>query len=456
MGNKIVSFSIFILVLLAVQTGMGQNIVQNPGFEEGNADSPNSWFQSVVEGSADFIWCSDVVHNGSKSVHISHTDSATSSYYQTISVSPSFEYRVSAYIKTDGVEEGSMWFEGGAQIMITGDVTGYWWDNMTEKISGTKDWTKVTMEFSTKEGAETVEINCNLGAGLKIRGDVWFDDIILEGTEITGSFFRNGGFEDDTLILSKEDPNWNGGWFIEFDEFNSIENGYVTVSLDSTVYHSGKQSLRLYCVPNYHTGWMQLMQNGGPYPEGLIDGEDYKISGWIKTAGDVSSIRMRCGEEGALGSFLSGDNDWTYVEGIRNFDEGFYSAWGFLGLTFYKDNTSNSGTVWYDDINVERVETSIRPDQDIPLSNSCHLLGNYPNPFNPNTTFLFTLERVSEATLTVYNMLGQQVDLLLAPNCQKGENRLDWRAPAELSSGVYFYELTAGNHRQIKKMILMR
>jgi len=182
----------------------------------------------------------------------------------------------------------------------------------------------------------------------------------------------------------------------------------------------------------------------------------YKISGWIKTEGDVGFIRMRCGQEGDMGESLAGVNDWTYKEGIVTFDQAFYDAWGFLGLTFFKENNANSGTVWYDDINVERVETSIRPDRDIPLSNSCQLLGNYPNPFNPNTTFLFTLERASEATLTVYNILGQQVDLLMAPNCQKGENRIDWRAPTELSSGVYFYELTAEDHRQIKKMILMR
>jgi len=447
---------IMCVFFLLMNIGLSQNIVLNPSFENGSGDLPDNWLTAVSEGSADFIWSSEIAHSGDKSICITHADEATSSFYQTISVFPSFDYKLSVYIKTEDVEVGAAWFEGGAQIMVKGDVAGDWWDNMTERVGGTTEWTKVTLEFSTTSEASSIEIHCHLGVGMKIKGTAWYDDVIVEGTESSGTFFRNGGFEEETLYLDREGDDWDGGWFLEFDEFNSIENGWVTATLDTQVFHSGKQSLKLYCMPNRGTGWMQLMQNGGPYPEGLVDAAQYKISGWIKTAGDISHIRMRCGADGEIGPYLAGDNDWTYREKIVVFDQVFYDIWGFLGLTFFKENTANDGTVWYDDVNVERVETSIRPDRDIPLSNSCQLLGNYPNPFNPNTTVLFTLERASEVTLTVYNMLGQQVDLLLDRNCQQGENRIDWRAPAEFSSGVYFYELNAGDNRQIKKMILMR
>ena len=447
---------IFSIVFFLTNFTMGQNIALNPGFEDGIGELPDSWTPAILEGSANFSWSSDVVHSGDKSICITHTDSATSSFYQIISVYPSFEYKVSAYIKTEDVEVGTAWFEGGAQIVIKGDVEGDWWDNMTDKIGGNSDWTKVTLEFTTTEDASVIELHCNLGAGLKIKGTAWYDDIIVEGTESIGSFFRNGGFEEDTLILNREDPNWDGGWFLEFDEFNSVENGYVTITLDTTVYHGGRQSLKFYCVPNRATGWMQVMQNGGPYPEGLVDGAFYKISGWIKTEGDVSHIRMRCGNNGDIGEQLAGDNDWTYREGIIEFDQAFYDAWGFLGLTFWKESIENSGTVWYDDIKVERVQVSGITDLDALVPRSCELVGNYPNPFNPNTTFLFKLNRTLDVKLTVFNKLGKQVAMVLDRNCQQGEYRIDWNAAPELSSGVYFYELKAGNYRQIKKMILMR
>lgn len=447
---------IYSLILLLPTIILSQNLVVNPGFEDGSGDLPSGWTPAELEGSADFSWSTDVVHSGEKSICVTHLDSATSSIYQVVSVYPSFEYKMSAYIKTDDVELGTAWFEGGAQIVIKGDVEGDWWDNMTTRMGGDSGWTQVTLEFTTSETASAIEVHCNLGAGLKIRGMAWFDDIEIEGHESIGTFFRNGGFEDDTLMLNRDDPNWDGGWFLEFDEFNSVENGNVTITLDTSVYHSGKQSLKFYCVPNWATGWMQVMQNGGPYPEGLVDSAFYKISGWIKTEGDVSHIRMRCGNNGDVGEQLAGENDWTYREGIIQFDQAFYSAWGFLGLTFWKESSASSGTVWYDDISVERVQSSELSDTRPVIPDAPELIGNYPNPFNPSTTFLFTLKRSSEVRLTVYNMLGQQVALLAKRTCQQGDYRINWQAAPELSSGVYFYELIAGDYRQVKKMILLR
>ena len=198
------------------------------------------------------------------------------------------------------------------------------------------------------------------------------------------------------------------------------------------------------------------MQNGGPYPDGFIDGARYKISGWIKTEGDVSHIRMRCGDNGDVGAQLSGDNDWTYREGIVEFDEAFYNTWGFLGLAFWKESTENSGTVWFDDIQVERVQTSGLPNTSAPLPHSPELIGNYPNPFNPGTTIVFYLPTASEVRISVYNLLGQKVATVAERDFQSGEHRIVWSADSELSSGGYYYELRAGDYQRIKKMVLMR
>lgn len=448
--------SVLIMTLLMVNIAISQNMVQNFGFEDGDGTLPDSWTTVISEGTADFQWVTDTFQSGTKSVCIVHSDSATSSYFQVIPVLSDYRYKLSGYIKTNDVGAGLDWYEGGAQILIEGDVKGDWWDNMTDRLSGDTEWTKVEMEFITTIGATSIELNCRLGTGLKVAGTAWFDDIVIEECEASGRYYRNGDFEEETLILDRENSNWNGGWFLEFDEFNSVENGYVTIELDTTVFHSGKQSLRCFCVADRPTGWMQLMQNGGPYPEGLVDGAFYKISGWIKTEGAVSHIRMRCGENGEIGESLAGNNDWTYRERVVEYDKTFSDVWGFLGLTIFKESTEQSGTVWYDDIKVEKVDENRIFNTSLKKPIACKLLGNYPNPFNPNTTIVFDISHPSDVNINIYNILGQQVALLTKRNCKPGLNRIEWIPSSELGSGLYLYEVRIGDYQNIKKMIFMR
>jgi hypothetical protein len=85
---------------------------------------------------------------------------------------------------------------------------------------------------------------------------------------------------------------------------------------------------------------------------------------------------------------------------------------------------------------------------------------NFPNPFNPATTIEFTLPRRSRAILVVYNTLGQQVRKLADQSLPVGTHRLQWDGKDdmgnEVSSGVYFYRLEAGDFVDARKMILMR
>jgi hypothetical protein len=80
---------------------------------------------------------------------------------------------------------------------------------------------------------------------------------------------------------------------------------------------------------------------------------------------------------------------------------------------------------------------------------------NYPNPFNPSTSIMFTIEKTGMVTLKVYNILGQQVVNLVNDNLKAGTYTYVFEA-SRLSSGVYFYSLTAGNFHQVKKMMLLK
>jgi len=84
------------------------------------------------------------------------------------------------------------------------------------------------------------------------------------------------------------------------------------------------------------------------------------------------------------------------------------------------------------------------------------LLQNYPNPFNPSTAISFQLSAISEVTLKIYNVLGQEVATLLnTETMNEGEHEIQFDASG-LTSGVYFYKLTTGTFFETKKMLLMK
>ncbi|MDP2208289.1 MAG: T9SS type A sorting domain-containing protein [Bacteroidota bacterium] len=80
---------------------------------------------------------------------------------------------------------------------------------------------------------------------------------------------------------------------------------------------------------------------------------------------------------------------------------------------------------------------------------------NYPNPFNPTTKIDFSIPVSGLVTLKVYNILGQEVATLMNGEMKAGNYRVDFSTD-NLSSGTYFYKLTAGSFTSVKKMLLLR
>jgi hypothetical protein len=83
------------------------------------------------------------------------------------------------------------------------------------------------------------------------------------------------------------------------------------------------------------------------------------------------------------------------------------------------------------------------------------LCQNYPNPFNPSTTIRYGLPNRSHVTLTVFNILGQQVTILQNAEQDAGYHEVRFDGSG-LSSGLYFYRLQAGEHVQTRKLLLIR
>ena len=84
---------------------------------------------------------------------------------------------------------------------------------------------------------------------------------------------------------------------------------------------------------------------------------------------------------------------------------------------------------------------------------------NYPNPFHSNTKIFYQLPRSSQVEITVFDVLGREVALLMNENQPAGAHTVEWRAndnyDMNLPGGVYFYRLRAGSFIKTMKMVLL-
>jgi predicted acyl esterase len=131
----------------------------------------------------------------------------------------------------------------------------------------------------------------------------------------------------------------------------------------------------------------------------------------------------------------------------------------------YRDSTYSGGPRWYRLRQISLSGETYRTDPvsldvtvevrgpEVPLLFS--LEQNYPNPFNPVTRIRFTLPERSRVVLQVFDILGQEVDVLVDGNMEAGSHLLEWDAAA-YAGGVYYCRLSAGGRTSLRKMILLK
>ena len=131
-------------------------------------------------------------------------------------------------------------------------------------------------------------------------------------------------------------------------------------------------------------------------------------------------------------------------------DETFTVALGALPFGVTSGTPSQVNLRMTDLTDVTSIEA---PDDEIPASFA--LEQNYPNPFNPSTTIAFALDKTQRITLSVYDMLGQEVRLLLDGVRPAAHYRVPFDA-SDLASGPYLYVLRTEEQVAVKTMVLLK
>ena len=107
-------------------------------------------------------------------------------------------------------------------------------------------------------------------------------------------------------------------------------------------------------------------------------------------------------------------------------------------------------SVRYDSTMVTGIE-----DAESAVPTKMNLAQNYPNPFNPSTVINFSLTKKSDVKLKIYDTLGKEIKVLVNESLNAGNHEVKFNAE-NLSSGIYFYQINAGDFVETKKMILMK
>ena len=106
-------------------------------------------------------------------------------------------------------------------------------------------------------------------------------------------------------------------------------------------------------------------------------------------------------------------------------------------------HTTNGGVSYIEEKQIYEIPTEFLLSQ------------NYPNPFNPSTKIKYSITQTSQVQIKVFDVLGNEIETLVNEEKPTGTYELTWNA-ASLPSGVYFYQLKAGNFIETKKMLLLK
>jgi hypothetical protein len=122
----------------------------------------------------------------------------------------------------------------------------------------------------------------------------------------------------------------------------------------------------------------------------------------------------------------------------------------------YVDNNELMGPVYY---RLKQIDFNGKYDYsnvvEVTKAVSYALSQNYPNPFNPTTAITYSVPQSSFVTLKVYNVLGSEVADLVNGVVEAGVHKVNFNG-YDLTSGVYFYTIKAGNFSETKKLMLMK
>ncbi len=305
-------------------------------------------------------------------------------------------------------------------------------------------------------GTDTVTMNAEVENPNNHNLNVISYIMSSDSTEVDSIFLVDDGAHHDG---GANDGIWGGSWPIQTGEVTYL----VTVTTDDSTDGTSRT------LPN--VAWFTTI---GP----VVFDEITMITDTIAEPGDYISFQFALENLGSTGiaesitAELSSDDSCISAlsltgsfgdigpgesnviiggGGLRISD----SCPGNVDLTIMVDIFSNDYHFWTDSFNIHVHEPSIITTDIGLLPHEYSLSQNHPNPFNPITTIRYELPLQSDVQITIYDLVGREVTTLLSETQDAGYKSIQWDA-INVASGMYFYQIRAGEFVQTRKMVVLK
>ncbi|MFA8344245.1 MAG: LamG-like jellyroll fold domain-containing protein, partial [Rhodothermaceae bacterium] len=347
---------------------------------------------------------------------------------------------------------GELWsFTTGAGILDT--------SNNALNFDGVDDFVNCGNDASLQITGREITIEAWVNAET-FKAETWQGVILAKDQGGAGSDFgymlRCG--KDGRVNFNVGNGQWNEietqGLKIKLNTWHHVagvmEGGYMRIYID------GKEEAKkaLYSTTVKNAANANLIIGDSPaFPGRVFDGKIDEVRIWNKgrTAEQINTtMNMKLTPE----YYSTADSG---LAAYWNFDEGAGQTLADLSThgndaILGASNASDSRDPKWDKssaiVSVDEI-----PGTDIPENFA--LNQNYPNPFNPSTTITFSVTEEGLYKLQIFNILGQEVDVIFDKEIAAGNYKVTFEAD-HLSSGIYFYRLTGKGKAITKKMLFLK
>jgi len=262
---------------------------------------------------------------------------------------------------------------------------------------------------------------------------------VVEETYATGDVTNLADVGDVALY------RWVGGLVGQFGGSSIIRNSYATGAVTSHSHVGG--------LVGYH--WRgSLIENS--YSIGAVTGQ-LDAGGLVghrdPDQGDVIGIVTNSYWNSETAG-LSDGVGFGKTEGVsaktaaEMKTQATYSGWDFQSIWAFDESVNDGYPIF-----LFQVPTSSEAGPQLPRE--LVLNQNYPNPFNPSTVISYQVAAEQHVHLSVYDVTGRLIAVLVDQQQTPGDYRVNWDA-GQLSSGVYFYRLEAGGHTLTRNMTFVK
>jgi hypothetical protein len=277
-----------------------------------------------------------------------------------------------------------------------------------------------------------------------IQSEIYGQELNQDQQKIGSNFLISDSSKNENKYYPKVGIDENGGFLVAW----STERDSLKYDIHARYFNKANYPIGDFFVVNEDTvnlGYRECdisMEDDG---RAIIVWDDPRVNNWEIVGQRFLADRTRLGSNFKVN--VTGDLSRERNPSMVLYDSLIFTAWTSDNSTFGNDN------IW---ANILNYNSPPWPPPPSPPITSFELYQNYPNPFNTGTVIRYQLPQRRRVKVVIYNILGQEVAVIVDNELQQADEYFVQWEPRNLSSGIYMLTLSAGNYYEVRKMVYLK